>query len=126
MNVYVSIGTKIVFLALLFYSIGIFTEQKKKHVTNMVLVFITLGIITDITATIFMIIGSSNQIFTIHGVLGYSSLTAMLLDAALLWRYRITKDVETQVTKGLHIYSRIAYIWWVLAFITGGTLVMLK
>ena len=126
MNVYVSIGTKIVFIALLFYSIGIFTEQKKKHVTNIVLSFITLGIVFDITATTFMIIGSSNEIFTLHGVLGYSSLTAMFIDAVLLWRYRLKNGVDTQVNNGLHLYSRIAYIWWVLAFITGGALVMLK
>jgi heme A synthase len=126
MNVYVSIGTKIVFIALLFYSIGIFTEQKKKHVTNIVLSFITLGIVFDITATTFMIIGSSNEIFTLHGVLGYSSLTAMFIDAVLLWRYRLKNGADTQVNKGLHLYSRIAYIWWVLAFITGGALVMLK
>jgi heme A synthase len=126
MNVYVSIGTKIVFIALLFYSVGIFTEQKKKHVTNIVLSFITLGIVFDITATTFMIIGSSNEVFTLHGVLGYSSLTAMFIDAVLLWRYRLKNSVDTQVTNGLHLYSRIAYIWWVLAFITGGALVMIK
>ena len=93
MNVYVNIGTKIVFLALLFYSVGIFTEQKKKHVTNIVLGFITLGIIFDITATTFMIIGSSNEMFTVHDVLGYSSLTAMMFDAVLLWRYRLIKGI---------------------------------
>ena len=126
MNVYVNIGTKIVFLALLFYSVGIFTEQKKKHVTNIVLGFITLGIIFDITATTFMIIGSSNEMFTVHDVLGYSSLTAMMFDAVLLWRYRLIKGIETQVSRGLHLYSRLAYIWWVFAFITGGALLMLQ
>jgi len=126
MNAYVSIGTKIVFFALLFYSLGIFKEQKGKHTTNPVLIFITLGIITDITATIFMILGSGNGAFTLHGVLGYSSLTGMLIDAILLWRHRLTKGADVEVTVGLHKYSRYAYIWWVLAFITGALLVLVK
>ena len=126
MNTYVSIGTKIVFLALLFYSLGIFKEQKGKHTTNAVLLFFTLGIITDITATVFMILGSKNGAFTLHGILGYSSLTGMLIDAILLWRHRLVKGADVQVSDGLHKYSRYAYTWWVLAFITGALLVLLK
>ena len=72
-----------------------------------------------------MILGSSNGAFTLHGALGYSSLTGMLIDAILLWRHRLTKGANTEVTDGLHKYSRYAYIWWVLAFITGAMLVML-
>ena len=126
MNESLIIGTRLVVFALLFYSIGIFTEQRKKHATNVVLIFITLGLVTDITATIFMIIGSDNSAFTLHGLLGYSSLLAMLIDAILLWRFRIKQGVETEVTKGLHKYCRYAYTWWLLAFITGALLVFLK
>ncbi len=126
MNESLIIGTRLVVFALLFYSIGIFTEQKKKHVTNIVLIFITLGIITDITATVFMIIGSDNSAFTLHGLLGYSSLLAMLIDAILLWRHRLSEGAEAEVPNGLHKYSRYAYTWWLLAFITGALLVFLK
>ena len=73
----------IVTLALISYSIAILTEQRKKLVINRVLVFLTLGVILDISATIMMIIVSENSPFTIHGILGYSSLTLMLIDAIL-------------------------------------------
>ena len=116
----------VVTLALISYSIAILTEQKKKLVINRVLLFLTLGVVLDISATIMMIIVSENSPFTIHGILGYSSLTLMLIDAILLWRFRIRKGAGEVVSRGVHLYSRIAYIWWVLAYITGTMMVMMK
>ncbi len=116
----------VVTLALISYSIAILTEQRKKLVINRVLVFLTLGVVLDISATIMMIIVSENSPFTIHGILGYSSLTLMLIDAILLWRFRIRRGAGEVVSRGVHLYSRIAYIWWVLAYITGTMMVMMK
>lgn len=115
-------GTTIVNFALLAYTIGIITEQRKHRVTRQVLVFLTVGVILDITATACMIIGSTSSPFSAHGILGYSSLTAMLLETALAWRHRLANG-EAEVSRRLHLYSRIAYIWWVLAYLTGAFLV---
>lgn len=116
----------VVTLALISYSIAIITEQRKKLVINRVLIFLTMGVVLDISATIMMIIVSENSPFTIHGLLGYSSLTLMLIDAVLLWRFRISKGAGTIVSRPLHLYSRVAYMWWVAAYITGTMLVMMK
>jgi len=126
MNIFISYGTKIVVLALIAYSIAILTEQKTHRVSNRVLIFITLGIILDITATAFMILGSGNTPFTLHGFIGYSSLGAMLIDTVLIWGHRLKTGATEKVSKRLHLYSRYAYIWWIIAFITGGLLVMVK
>ena len=115
-------GTIIVNVALIAYSIGIIAEQRSHQVTRRVLTFLTVGVIFDIIATVFMIIGSPNSPFTAHGFLGYSSLTAMLLETGLAWRQWL-KNGEARVSRSLHLYSRIAYIWWVLAYITGALLV---
>ena len=85
----------------------------------------TLGVALDITATIFMILGSSKSGLSIHGFIGYSSLLGMFIDAVLIWRLKIKKGAYCPVPDGIHKYSRYAYIWWVLAFITGGVLVMI-
>lgn len=119
-------GTAIVNLALISYSIGIITEQRKKIVSRRVLVFVSLGLLFDITATILMIIGSENPAFTVHGIIGYSSLTGMLIDAILLWRFSMKNGPEARVGKGLHWYTRIAYVYWLSAYITGALIVMMK
>jgi len=120
------VAATVVTFALISYSIAIITEQRRKVVINKVLVFLSLGVILDISATTMMIIASENSPFSLHGILGYSSLTLMLTDAVLLWRFRIINGPETKVRKGLHIYSRIAYLLWIMAYITGSLLVALR
>lgn len=120
------IGTSIVFFALAFYSVGIYAEQKHKRVMPRVLIFLTLGIIADIIATAFMIAGSTKGIFTLHGIIGYSSLLGMLIDNILIWRIRLSNGIGASVPDSIHSYSRYAYFWWVTAFITGSLLVLIS
>lgn len=125
MNTYLQLGSGIVIFALIAYSIGVITEQRKKVLSPMVLAFITIGVLLDITATIFMIMGTSKSGITLHGVIGYSSLFVMLVDAILLWRHRMQHGMNTAIRKDLHKYTLYAYSWWVLAFITGLLLVVI-
>lgn len=117
-------GTIIVHFALIAYSIAIITEQRKHRITPMVLWVLTIGVFFDIIATACMISGSEKSPFTLHGVLGYSSLTLMLLDAVFIWRFHLKSPNEV-VPRWLHLYSRIAYIWWIIAYFTGSALVFI-
>lgn len=125
MNPILLAGVIIVNLALAAYSVAIITEQRKKTVNTFVLTFLTIGVILDITATAFMIIGSANSFATIHGLVGYSALAVMLIDAILLWKQWLIKKESTTVSRRLHIYSRHAYTWWIIAYITGALIVAL-
>ena len=119
-------GTIIVNFALISYSIAIITEQRKKVVNNTVLSFLTVGVLFDIVATVCMIIGSESSPFTLHGIMGYSSLTGMLIDCILIWRFRLRHGPAVLVNRRLHMYSRLAYFWWVLAYITGAILIAIR
>ena len=120
------IGSFVVTMALIFYSIGFTKERRGKRVTNEVLLFYTIGVSLDITATILMIIGSSKGMVTIHGLIGYSSLLGMLTDTFLLWRYNLKQGPGKDVSNPLHLYSRVAYTWWIIAYVTGGLLVAIS
>lgn len=120
------IGTAIVHLALLFYSLGIIIEQRKRRVTNKVLLYVTLGVIFDIVATACMIMGSSRGFLTLHGAVGYSGLLLMIIDCIWLWRFFLQQGSEAEVSRNLHLFSRIAYIWWIAAYLTGALMVMLR
>ncbi len=121
------VGMGIVFLALTSYSIAILTAQRSRLVSGRVRVFISLGVLLDLTATICMIIGSERSWNTLtpHAVLGYSSLTGMMIDMILIWRHYLARPGD-RVPGWLHLYSRYAYLWWVVAFISGGLLVALS
>jgi hypothetical protein len=119
-------GATIVVLALASYTLAIVPEQRRRLVTPRVLFFLTLGVLLDVTATAFMILGSSKGAFTLHGALGYSSLAAMIVDTALIWRLARRVPLDAPVPDGLHLYTRVAYLWWVAAFVTGGLLVAMR
>lgn len=120
------IASFVVTVALVFYSIGFTKENKRRLITGNVLLFYTVGVCLDITSTIMMIIGSSKGMLTVHGMIGYSSLLGMLIDTVLLWRHNSRKGPGREVNRGLHVYSRIAFIWWIIAYITGGLLVAIS
>ncbi len=126
MNPLLQTGTIIVVFALASYSIAIFTEQRKKILRRRILVFLTLGVALDITATVFMILGSSKGIFSLHGIIGYSSLAGMFADSVMIWRLKMKNGSYCPIPDKIHIFSRYAYIWWVIAFVTGGLLVALR
>jgi len=126
MNLSSLTGIIVVQIALVCYSIAIISEQRKRLVTKRVLAFLILGVVFDITATAFMIMGSSHGAFTLHGVLGYSSLAGMFTDAILIWRFKRKNGPGRFVAIGLHRFSLGAYIWWITAYITGALLVALK
>jgi len=124
MNTLSIIGATIVTLALISYSIGIITEQVKKTLIPRVLIFINLGVVLDITATVFMILGSKNSPFTPHGFIGYSALFLMLIELVRIWKTYNKLGMNAEVPRGVHLYSRYAYIWWVVAYITGSLIAM--
>ena len=117
-------GSLIVTLALIAYSIGVITEQRKKIITRRTLIFLSLGLAFDITGTVCMLIGSANSPFTYHGFIGYSALLAMLMDTVLMWRIKSRNGVNSPVNSSIHRYSRTAYAWWVFAYISGFLMAM--
>jgi len=112
-------GSSIVTMDLISYSVGIISEQRKKLINRPILIFLAIGLVFDISGTACMIIGSSRSPFTFHGILGYSALIAMLTDNILLWRLWKIKGLGSLVPSAIHIYSRFAYSWWIIAYISG-------
>jgi len=118
-------GTIIVNLALVSYAVGIIAEQRSHRVSAATLNWLRFGVVLDIIATACMIAGSSSGPFTAHGLLGFSSLGAMIIETSLAWRHRSAFGDEP-VPASLHQYSRIAFGWWIVAYLTGAVLVMSK
>ena len=114
-------GVTIVVLALVGYTVGVVIEQRARRVTRRALAFLVLGVVLDVTATVCMILGSG-KVLTLHGLLGYSALAGMLIETALAGRQRL-RSSDAEVPRWLHLFTRAAYSWWVIAFVSGGILV---
>lgn len=119
MSAVIIAGIILVHLALIFYVLFIINEHKKRKATIAVLVLITMAVIFDISATACMMIGTSRSYFTFHGIMGYAGLSLMIVDAVLLWRFKIKNGTGALLSKNLNIFSKIAFSWWIIAFVTG-------
>ncbi len=108
----------VVTFALVFYSFAVITEQRRHVISKAVLATFTAGVCLDISSTTLMIIGSGRIPITVHGFIGYSALALMLIDAILIWRFW-TRNGLSRVSTGLNLYTRIAYGWWVIAYVAG-------
>ncbi len=83
------------------------------------MIFLTIGVTLDIASTVLMILGSSH--ITIHGFIGWSALAVMLTDAGLVWRHWL-RQKDAVVPRGLNLYTRYAYCWWVVAYFAGAVI----
>ena len=91
-----------------------------------VLLFLSLGVILDIIATIFMMFGSKNTPFTLHGCIGYFALFIMFIVLVIVWRVYLKEGSNSFVSKKVLLFSKIAYGWWVFAYIIGSLLIIWK
>jgi EamA domain-containing membrane protein RarD len=116
-------GVITVNLALVFYTIGFVAEQRSRRGTPAVLAVLILAVVLDLVATGCMMTGSRRSPLTLHGLVGYSALAGMILAVALVWRQRrVTTDAT--IGRGTHLVLRVAYSWWVIAYLMGAALAM--
>jgi hypothetical protein len=108
---------------LIFYTVAIVTGQRLHRASAGVVMFLTTGVVFDIAATVCMMMGSSHTLFSAHGFIGYSALVGMIVATILAWRHR-NRHSDAEVSRGLHLYSRLAYLWWVLTYMTGAFMMM--
>ena len=111
--------------ALVLYTIGAVKELRARRATLGVCCTLASGVAFDVAATVLMILATRARGLTVHGALGYSALAGMAINTLLMWRHR-RRAGAVPLGDGLHQYSRLAYVYWVLAYFTGAALVMMS
>uniref|UniRef100_UPI003216A700 hypothetical protein n=1 Tax=uncultured Draconibacterium sp. TaxID=1573823 RepID=UPI003216A700 len=124
MNPLAIVGAFIITLSLLTYGIGSISLIRFRIVSSIVLIFLSLGIIFDLAAIALMISGARETPFTLHGLLGYSAFLVLLVEVVGAWWVYFKNGIDTRISKSLLIYTKIAYFWWVVAYITGSIIIL--
>ena len=112
-------GVVFIHVAFVLYTIFIIKEQKHRRATKGVARFILAAVIFDVTATVCMMIGAQETYFTLHGILGYTALTVMVIDAVFIWRHKLKYGAEVPFSDTLNRNTKLGYILWLVAFGTG-------
>lgn len=116
----------IITLALVFYSVATGALQRSQRITNVVALFLTLGVTFDLAATLCMVVAAGYVRPTVHGALGITALLGMLVEVTMAWQHRLRFGPEIPVSSGKRLYALIAYAYWVIAFVSGGTMVVMS
>jgi len=108
-------------IALILYTIGTVKESRAKRSTAGVRGFLSAGLTFDVVATALMVVATGTFAPSLHGWLGYSALAFMAVDVWLMWRL-----ADQPIPAGQHLYARLAYAYWVVAYFAGAALVMME
>jgi hypothetical protein len=120
------VGAFVITLALLFYGAGSVSIHRFRNVSKGVLWFISIGLFFDIIAIVCMVIGLRNTPFSYHAIWGVLALLTMLVNLILLLIVYKKSGLDASINKSLYLYSRFAYGWWLVAYITGFLLIILN
>ena len=112
-------------LALLFYTIGVWSEKFQGTLKKWHLVVFWIGLIFDTTGTTVMgKIAKGGFQFDLHGISGLLAILLMLFHA--LWAsIVIVKNNEAMKAK-FHKFSIIVWIIWLVPFLSGAMGHMMK
>lgn len=109
-------------LALLFYTIGVWSEKLQRKLKPWHLGLFLLGLVCDTTGTLLMesISSNSTQIATgvnFHGLTGILAIALMLIHA--IWATVVLIKKNENMMIKFHKFSVVVWIIWLIPFISG-------
>lgn len=117
-------------LALIFYTIGVFSERKAKVLKKNHLIMFYLGLVCDTTGTLMMrsiaqtgTMGISPTALTIHGITGTLAILLMLFHAVWATWVLYKNDKEKQVI--FHKFSIFVWCVWLVPYVIGAMIGMM-
>lgn len=108
-------------LALVFYTVGVWTEHKQKNLKWQNLVFFWLGLVFDTTGTTIMTFISesngTNGFMSVHGITGALAIVLMIIHAVWATVVLARKNEKAQHT--FHRFSIVVWCIWLIPYLLG-------
>lgn len=107
-------------LALIFYTIGVWSEHRAKVLKPAHLVFFWLGLCMDTAGTWMMsrlADGVSGGLSGAHGITGMIAIVLMMIHAVWATAVLVRKDEKAMHT--FHRFSVIVWVIWLVPFVLG-------
>ncbi|MBC3898885.1 TIGR03987 family protein [Acetobacterium malicum] len=105
-------------LALVFYTIGVWSEKIQGQLKPWHLVVFYIGLVCDTTGTILMSkIASSGSFLNFHGITGMLAIVLMLFHA--VWASVVLFKGDEQAKANFHKLSLVVWLIWLIPFVSG-------
>lgn len=109
--------------ALVFYSIGVWSERIQGRLKVWHLVFFLLGLVCDTWGTGLMIDMAGGLTFNIHGVTGVIAIVLMVIHAA--WASLVLIQKNEKAIQDFHKFSLTVWLIWLIPYLSPMVLQML-
>jgi uncharacterized repeat protein (TIGR03987 family) len=106
----------IISLALVFYSIGVWSERIQGKLKTWHLVFFWCGLVFDTWGTGLMIEMAGGLSFDIHGVTGVIAIVLMMIHAA--WASVVLIRRDEKVMLNFHKFSTFVWFIWLIPYLS--------
>jgi len=108
------LASTIMGLALVFYSIGVWSERIAGKLKPWHLLFFVLGLICDTWGTGLMFEFVGGMTFDVHGITGLIAILLMFIHAA--WAYWVLKKKDEQAINNFHKFSVAVWVIWLIPY----------
>lgn len=108
-------------LALVFYTIGVWSEHRSRQLKKIHLIFFWLGLCMDTTGTVLMGRIAQQSVFSgklsLHGVTGALAILLMIVHA--IWATVVLAKNNEESAKNFHRLSIAVWAVWLVPYILG-------
>jgi uncharacterized repeat protein (TIGR03987 family) len=106
----------IISLALVFYTIGVWSERIQGRLKPWHLVFFYMGLVCDTWGTGLMIEMAGGLTSDIHGVTGVIAILLMLIHAA--WATMVLLRKDEKMIQNFHKFSLVVWLIWLVPYLS--------
>jgi uncharacterized repeat protein (TIGR03987 family) len=107
-------ATVIITLALVFYSIGVWSERIAGKLKGWHLIFFYLGLVCDTWGTGMMFDYAGGMMFDIHGITGVIAILLMLIHA--VWATVVLVKKDEKAIYNFHKFSVVVWFLWLIPY----------
>ena len=111
------LSTILISLALVFYTIGVWSERFAGRLKGWHLIFFWAGLVFDTVGTGMMMESAGGLTFDIHGVTGVLAILLMFVHAA--WASMVLIRKDEKAIANFHKFSVLVWVIWLVPYFTG-------
>ncbi|MFV9674740.1 MAG: HsmA family protein [Anaerolineales bacterium] len=113
----VMLSTILISLALVFYTVGVWSERLAGRLKAWHLIFFWGGLVFDTVGTGMMMEMAGGLTFDIHGVTGVLAILLMFVHAA--WASMVLIRKNESAIANFHRFSVLVWVIWLVPYFTG-------
>jgi uncharacterized repeat protein (TIGR03987 family) len=117
MTTQVLLSVILITLALVFYSIGVWSDRFAGRLKGWHLAFFWSGLLCDTSGTGIMMEMSDAGLVSVHGLTGLIAIVLMLIHA--VWASVVLARKDEKAIRNFHKFSVIVWLIWLVPYLNG-------